>query len=357
MYLSISGWVTSLMLLFSALMARGQSDSMGVVRDNTGCNEYCCFTETAPVGMMYTHLHPKGQWMLSYRYMYMSMGEMYDGNEKISNEEILNSYIMSSSHMNMQMHMFMAMYGLSERITLMAMLNYNRNEMTMAVASNGHHHGGAGPVSNKLITNGFGDTKIAAMVGLIDQQQHCLLFIGGVSIPSGSIQQEGGSGEMYEGERLPYAMQLGSGTWDFLPGINYEYKKGSFSYDAQILSTLRTGYNRVGYRLGNDLTLNNWVAYQWTNSFSTSARLEGYTAGSLSGADPDLYAWYEPAANPANYGGSRLSAYAGVNYGIRTGALRNHKLGAEFGIPLYQYLNGPQQATKATLYASWLVVF
>lgn len=357
MHLSFSGWVSALMLLFSTLVARGQTDSVYTVNNDIACSEHCCFTDPSPVGMMYSHLHPQGQWMVSYRYMYMGMGDMYAGHEKFSNDKVLNEYIMSSNDMKMQMHMFMAMYGVSDRLTLMAMVNYNVNAMTMISVPGGHHHGTTTEPSSKVKSNGLGDTKIAAMFGLLEKSHHHLMLIGGLSIPTGSIQQEGESGQMYAGQRLPYSMQTGSGTWDLQPGANYYYESRNFTYGAQVLATVRTGYNSVGYKLGNDITFNNWIAWQWNQCFSSTARFEVYSAGQIKGEDPDLYAWNEPAANPANYGGERLSAYLGTSYGFRTGILKNHKIGAEFGIPVYQSLHGPQQGTKSTLVASWVKVF
>ena len=45
------------------------------------CESSCCNNEVAlPAGVMLGHVHSKGEWMLSYRYMNMAMKGIYQGN-------------------------------------------------------------------------------------------------------------------------------------------------------------------------------------------------------------------------------------------------------------------------------------
>src|SRR4051812_20360800 len=89
----------------------------------------------APVGVMLDHGHDKGQWMLSYRYMDMVMRNNLAATSAISNEAVLNSYLMAPEKMAMQMHMLMVMYGITKRITVMGMASYIDSKMTMAMAN------------------------------------------------------------------------------------------------------------------------------------------------------------------------------------------------------------------------------
>ena len=97
----------------------------------------------APIGVMADHRHGKGEWMVSYRYMYMDMSGSRDGTNSLSPDEIAttapNRFFGQTGQpptlrvvptdMPMQMHMIGGMYGLSDRITLMAMGNYVTKEM------------------------------------------------------------------------------------------------------------------------------------------------------------------------------------------------------------------------------------
>jgi len=136
-------------------------------------------------------------------------------------------------------------------------------------------------------------------------------------------------------------MQQGSGTWDVLPGLTYTFQQNKFMASSQVYSTIRTGYNSVGYKLGNKITFNNWVAYRWLNWMSTSLRIEASSTGIIEGKDSDFYQYNEPAANPYNYGGEIIQASAGFNFYL----WKIHRIGIEAGLPLYENLNGIQTST------------
>jgi len=325
----------------------------------------CCDTDPAPpAGIMMSHIHQKGEWMVSYRYMTMSMHGVMEGSSKISNADVFsqpNNYVMSPQTMRMDMHMLMLMYGLTNRITLMAMLNYNYTTMTMVpfVAAMPAMPGmPAGQTMNPVMqTQGIGDLKISAMYGILNTRNHQLLVNGGLSIPTGSANLMGGANSGYDNTRLSYTMQLGSGTWDLWPLINYIYKYNRLSLSAQLQSIIRLGYNTVGYNLGNQYTGNLWAGYRWLQSWGSTLRLEAINSSGINGSDPDLYTLTEPSANYLNYGGTRISTYIGTSYRVTQGALKNNTLSAEVGIPIYQNYNGVQMANTWSLFATWTYMF
>ena len=78
----------------------------------------------APIGVMGDHLHPDGEWMVSYRYMFMRMDKNYDGSDSISDAEVLGSgYMVAPTDMDMEMHMLGIMYAPTDWLTLMGMVN------------------------------------------------------------------------------------------------------------------------------------------------------------------------------------------------------------------------------------------
>jgi hypothetical protein len=304
---------------------------------------------------MISHIHKKGQWMFSYRYMNMSMGDMQIGTDKVSDDYIFTKYLMSSDKMKMEMHMLMAMYGLTNRLTLMGMVHYNNTSMrmTMLEGTTHVHNGMSGEeMDMNMRTSGFGDFKLHALYGVINQKRHHLLVSMGLNVPTGSISIKGDDNSMYPNQRLPYVMQMGSGSVDLLPGLNYLFQKGDISGSSQITSTIRITNNSLGYRWGNEITTNHWLAFTWLKNFSSSIRLEGTTSGRIKGEDPTLYAGYEPSANPSNYGGDKVSGFLGTNVHFRKGFLNSSRIGVEYGIPFYQNLYGPQMGIKSSLFAS-----
>ena len=60
-------------------------------------------------------------------------------------------------------------------------------------------------------------------------------------------------------------MQLGSGTYDIKPSINYFGVAGDWTYGADLNMTLRTGKNDRDYRLGNVYQAGIWTRYALTD--------------------------------------------------------------------------------------------
>lgn len=321
------------------------------------CVACICKKDATPAGVMISHVHPKGEWMFSYRYMNMNSGGMQQNRAPISNDQIFNKYVYTSDKMQMDMHMLMAMYGLSNKLTLMGMAEYNSATMNMkGLPGSAHMHNGvmmSGDMSHDMKTSGFGDVSLTALYSIINSSKHHVVFSGGLSIPTGSVQTKGETGSMYPNKRYPYMMQQGSGTWDILPGLTYTYKGEKVMASTQVTSTLRTGYNAVGYKLGNEFMFNNWVAYQWFPFVSTSLRGEFIQLGEIKGRDASYAALTEPSADPANYGGSVACIYGGINFYF----LSINKIGIEAGLPIYQKTNGIQATLKTNIHLLYTIIF
>ncbi len=327
------------------------------------CVSCMCKEDATPAGVMISHVHQKGELMFSYRFMTMGGYGLQNNGTSISNEQVYNQYLMSSDKMRMNMHMFMAMYGLSDKITLMAMFDYNNSFMNMKTPSgvmsmqmpDGTIMSSA-QMPDQMKSSGFGDVQLTGLYSLLNNQNHHILVSGGISVPAGSIQTKGDASSMYPGSRVPYMMQQGSGTWDLLPGLTYTFQRNKIMASSQVSAVIRTGYNAVGYKLGNVLAFNDWVAYNWLSWLSTSLRGEFNTMGTMKGYDPGLYIFSEPSANYMNYGSTNVLIHAGVNTYFKTGSV-NNKIGIEFGVPVYQKLNGIQNNTSYNATFNYSVVF
>ena len=350
-----------LLLLFIrsiTVLAQTSCDSMEV------CD--CVWRDLSPAGIMFGHEHAKGNWKISYTYMSMMMKDKLSGNIKVDDNFVYNNYIMSPQSMQMDMHMIMAMYGITDKLSVMAMFNYNVNTMTMsALPGSTMQMDGMTMVmtptnsSNMTSkTSGLGDTKLYAVYALLNHNAHHLFLSAGINIPTGSTMLKGKSDDMmYPNSRFPYMMQLGSGSMDVMPDITYLYKQEKFSASAQVCSVVHPFNNSLGYHFGNEVSANVWAAYKWLNWISTSLRAEERATGMMSGKDAALIENNEPAAYYKNYGGQTTSAFAGLNFYFNKTWFRHTKLTFEYGMPVYQNVNGIQLAQKSTLYVSWLVSF
>ena len=312
----------------------------------------------APIGVMGDHMHKKGEWMLSYRYMHMDMEGNRIGTDDVSPAQIVATGLrIVPTRMTMDMHMLGAMYAPTDNLTLMMMASYLDKEMDHLT----YNMAGTGVLGGFTVnTEGWSDTKLMALYRLYQNgHQHVHLNLG-LSLPTGSITERatilapnGGQPNV----RVPYAMQLGTGTFDLLPGLTYTDRVGNLSWGAQYRAEIRLeDENDEGYAWGDKHAVTGWLAYEWAPWISTSVRLDASTQGSIDGIDPNI-AGPVQTANPAFYGGERVDAYFGVNLAGQSGVIRGHRLALEVGAPIYQDLNGPQLETDWTLMVGWQKAF
>ena len=327
----------------------------------------------APIGVMADHRHKKGEVMTSYRFMTMDMDGNRDGRDSLSPQTIAttvpNTFFGAPMQpptlrvvplqMQMNMHMVGAMYGLSDRITLMGMTSYSDNEMDHVTFMGGM---GASIRGNfTTASKGFGDSTIAAIIGLDDgaKPTRQINLNLGLSLPTGSntetdqiLTPMGGT----PSPRLPYPMQLGSGTYDLKPAVTYFDRAGKIGWGTQASARLPLGDNDEGYRAGPRVDATAWIAYEPGYSVSFSGRLKAWSQDDISGRDAAIAAPVQ-TADPANHGGEQVQALLGVNLAGQTGALRGHRLALEVGVPIYRNLNGPQLETDSVVTLGWQKAF
>jgi hypothetical protein len=325
----------------------------------------------APIGVMEEHTHKKGEWMLSYRYQHMSMqGNLIDDDE-VTPEQIVTTVAnrffgtpgqpptlrVVPTDMSMEMHMFGGMFAPTDWLTLMVMGMYVEKSMDHITFMGGAGTTRLGTFRTK--SDGIGDTRVTGMFDVYHVGNHRIQFNAGVSLPTGSITEKGtiftpmgGTPEV----RLPYPMQLGSGTYDLLPGVVYSGNHDQWAWGTQYSGTIRAGENGEDYSLGDKHMLTSWASYRWFNWLTTSVRIKGERLGKINGIDAAIVAPVQ-TADPNNQGGETLSVLFGINLAGQTGALRGHRLALEAGLPVHQDLNGPQLETDLVITAGWQYAF
>lgn len=307
-----------------------------------------------PIGVMGAHTHEKGKWMTSYRYGYMKMDGVISGSDSISNSQIAaNSFMIAPEDMSMQMHMFGLMYGLSDSLTLMVMASYKDMEMDH-VFVNGMNAGSRFTTRSR----GFGDTKLTALYTLKEWGNHQLQLNAGVSLPTGSTDETDVNSVTGMEVKLPYPMQLGSGTYDLLPGLTYTGHHGKWGWGTQANATLRLGENSDDYTLGDEYQLTAWGSHQLTDMFSTSLRINAKSWDNIDGADPAFTNLnMSPMVRTDMRGGERIDVGVGFNIDLPKTKLAENRLGVEVLVPVYQDLDGIQLETDYSLVLGWQLRF
>ena len=287
-------------------------------------------------------MHSIGEWMLSYRYMSMDMEGLLDESNDVTKVTATSKYSfgmmgnMIPKTMTMDMHMFGAMYAISEKWTFMGMLNYLDNEMTMQN-------------NVSMESEGLGDLKLAGLYDLARWDSGRRIHLNmGVSAPTGSIDEKKSDGSV-----LGYGMQLGSGTWDFHPAITYLAQTENYSYGLQLGGILRANDNDRGYTLGDRLEATLWGARKVTDSLSASLKLDYSSQEEIDGEDADLNKMMSPSKRPDHQGRDITAFGLGLNYYFQEGGLKGHRVAAEWETPIDQKVNGVQLELDSVWTIGW----
>jgi len=329
------------------------------------------------------HNHSANTWMFEFKAMRMNMDGLRSGtsdislakatagglahdmenegsghmnHNKITSRESMNhmeenegdhgglGYMMAPTDMTMDMLMFMPEYYFTSQLIAMVMLNYFRNEMNME-----NNQGG----TMKMESDGLGDTQMSLNYKFADDHLAASL---GLSIPTGSIDEKGTVMGVLD-IQLPYAMQLGSGTYDVISAMTYLDGMYEWNWGGQFNFTYRTGENDNDYTLGNRAEALAWIRRP-LGRFSIFGELSYKKWGAIAGADPDIMKMMAngmkstPTADPANSGGEFASATLGAS-----SFLGPVTLGLEVSKPFLQDFNGVQMKQDLSVAMSVTAMF
>ncbi|MCS5662088.1 MAG: transporter [Dehalococcoidia bacterium] len=301
----------------------------------------------APINVMGEHTHNAGEWMLSYRYSYMEMSGLMNGDGSVSSSTMINDNTFSSmksmrkapTKMSMHMQMLGAMYAPSDKWTVMLMLMHHEKSMDNI------NDAGATSVTE---SDGWGDIRLSGLYKIyqtLDSKAHLNL---GLSLPSGSVDEKNSAGTKY----LGYPMQLGSGTWDLLPGITYLKQAENWSWGAQGIATIRLDESKHNYTLGNRFDANLWAQKPMNDHLSLGGRIHSAVWGNVEGSGPaagQSMRGMMPGAREDMQGGFVTCLGLGANYTFGNG----HRLAFEFVKPVYQNYDGYQMERDWTITLGW----
>jgi hypothetical protein len=304
----------------------------------------CCAAavfQPAPIGIMGSHLHGQGEFMAGYRYMPMWMSGNHSGTDQILDQTVLETYMAVPTRMQMHMHMLEIMYAPTDWLTLMVMGNFRHSTMDMRNRMD---------LEFSTASAGIGDLTLSGLIRVINSDRHSIHANAGLSIPTGSIRQRDDT-PFATDMKLPYVMQLGSGSVDPFAGFTYHGTAGRFYWGVQPIALFRFMENSEGYTLGNRTLINGWGGVSASEFLAFTARVEIDQTGKITGADPALNPMMSPPANSANSGKDQLNLYAGISGKVSKGPLKGLMFGLEAGYPMYQKMNGIQMDQRFQLVA------
>ncbi len=301
-----------------------------------------------------SHIHSAGEWMFSYKYMHMNMDGNLIETRKVGLNQVHTNYNIAPKSMSVDMHMFNVMYAPTENLTLMLMLPYLEKEMDLVIKQ------GLMPMMNPgqhftTKSSGVGDTKASLNYVFFRQDgsdNEAFLTLG-LSLPTGSINKHDYNLMMRKTTRLPYPMQLGSGTYDLLLGLGALGVSEPWLYGVQGLGTVPVGKNTNHYQLGNEITIKTWLNYALNEICAVGMRIDALYRENISGRDPMLNPLMAPTADPSLRAKKMLSILMTADIYAPSGMLAGNRIFVEYGLPFYQKVDGPQLATSWMFGLGW----
>jgi hypothetical protein len=282
----------------------------------------------------------------------MRMEGVRDGNTKLGTRELFHDFMAVPTEMDMFMMNFSLGYSFTDDFFAGLMLMYMNKNMKMK-----------NRMGRKwsMKSEGIGDTmlitkyRLFANDLLIPTSQFSLLL--GLNLPTGSISEDD------DGTRLPYSMQLGSGTFDPIVGFLYQGSSSPWWWGANFLFTSRLYDNRKDYQLGDELHYDLYTMYQPRYDLVAELQLNGWVRGRIRGEMEDAkkgigHIKHNPAApymSPMwiadNYGGNGLD----LTVGIQWQPWMFHIMNLQISLPIYQNLHGPQMERDFQLMFNWYI--
>jgi len=300
-------------------------------------------SDFGPAGISLDHSLRRQDWTFAYHYQRVSYDGLRDGQQKLTTADAsappYGYSVIPVSQVNEQ-HTFSVMYAPRNRLNFMLTLPFVQKVLEVDDEGMRQTHR----------SSGIGDAKLMFLVPFIrkgDEKTH-LNF--GMSFPTGSIEQTDSMGQ-----RLPYAMQLGSGTWDALWGLTYTGRHRAFAWGGQFDGLYRLATNSIGYRLGTVYKASAWASASWTEYASASVRLGWTRTGNAHNVDPELDKSVNPMNDNMRQSGTVLDIGPGVN--LMLPFFGRQLLAFEVTWPIFEDLDGPQLAKEITFSAGWQWVF
>jgi len=286
----------------------------------------------APSALQGSGMLSLGEFEVSYRLHKMNFGDVRLGTEVLNFLDVLAFYGGAPIGRTETAHVVTASWGLLDWLTLegsAAWLIRDRQFGTETLF-----------VDNE--SSGVSDVEAAALIQIIDRDGVKAHLIGGVEIPTGSIEKA--DVNLDGGESiLPYEMQMGTGSLSVVPGAAAAIQNEKATLGAQVKARFRLNDNGRDYRYGDRFDGAVWAGYMLTENFAVTTGARFSKWGSIKGLDADMDPNADPGQDPFFSSGTRLDVPLGLNIRLTEGVLSGMEFAFEFLWPTYENYEAPRQ--------------
>jgi hypothetical protein len=303
-----------------------------------------------PVSLINDRTLQAGQFEIGLKFVNHRYKGQGVGTDSLPVNQVLTMFDVAPTLMSMRGVEANILLGLTQHLTLSASGTFAQKKMD--------YLGGIENEPSLLLyyqTEALGveDVKVAALYNIYNSGAIRAHLTGGVSIPIGAIDSQDATPGSSGDTQLPYQQQLGSGTFDVLPGATVTVQNEKASLGIQWQAAIRIGENDRGWALGDLYQTIIWAGYKASDWISASLGAQYSRWGNVEGFDPDLDPFANPANNTLAQAGWRVDLPIGVNVVMPEGRFGGHRFGLEFLVPVHQDLDGPQLMRDWSIVAGW----
>lgn len=302
-----------------------------------------------PAAAWWTEAVPEGSWRVAYRYENLSYDGLRDGRNDLSRKNVSKrGYDEIPEELATRTHTFELTYGAREFTSVWAALPFHAKELEGDASS--------GDLDQE--STGVGDLVIGFTHHCCsDDDDGRMMWHLGLGFPTGSVDEEDdapGGGD----QRLPYPMQLGTGTYALHPGVYWIENEESWTWGVGTRWRIHLDRNDEGYAPGDTATFQAWGSREIAEDLVGTLRLQSHFWGDYHSEDDELDA--DAGADPLNdehrQGGLRTDLFAGLGWELG-GERRANRLDLEVGIPIDEWVDGPQMSNEWTVGFGWRYSF
>lgn len=297
----------------------------------------------------------QSKWHLELAFTSSTYDEYYINSSKVTYDDVLFSpgqeartdknYPVVPTKIRQKITALQLAYDLPGDITL-------RGQIPLVHQSTDHISVIPGYDEFNISSNGLGDIVFLADTVLSKTMNSVWRIGGGISFPTGSVDEEGDTPRAPGNQQLPYTMQLGSGTWDFPILVSYQKYEERFTWGLEGQARIRIGKNDRDYRLGNTYSVGSWAERSLGDNIVLGIRANYLSRGKIRGnGDQALnvpvpgFPFPAPVVDPNAFGGDQIDASVYLTGKVAD----NLQIRIRYEMPVWLDLNGPQSALDHTL--------
>jgi hypothetical protein len=296
--------------------------------------------EDMPEMFAQARLIPGGSWQMGYKFDFLSRGHNRSGTRSQSIGRIFErGFTRASYSQDVESHTVEVLYAPFDRFTLGVQLPYVRIETK---------HRQIDGSSFTTENSGVGDIEFSGRLRFTRKDEESFNLHLAVQAPTGTITQKDRTPDGRE--RLPYDEQIGSGTWNLMPGMTYMGRYRGTSWGLQVGAKFYLADNGEGWSRGDLFHAGGWLAHRWLDLVTSAVSLRWREWSDVNGHDGEISETW-PSGNPNLYGGADLVIGSSLELAIP--GLSGQRLAIDASWPVYQSLDGPQLQGRWRLGANW----